>query len=149
MTSEPAAENSETPASTIVHIPVSIGELWDKYTILLIKQERIHHHEKRSQVEYELGQLRPFMTNIERDYQSHPAFVELKHVNESLWEIEDSLRVKEANGVFDQEFVDLARQVYYVNDRRAEIKKNINVAFCSAIHEVKEYVEYQCQYQHI
>jgi len=82
MTSEPAAENSETPASTIVHIPVSIGELWDKYTILLIKQERIHHHEKRSQVEYELGQLRPFMTNIERDYQSHPAFVELKHVNE-------------------------------------------------------------------
>jgi hypothetical protein len=142
MTSELDADTTHTPVSNLVHVPVSIGELWDKYTILLIKQERIHNHEKRSQVEYELEQLRSFITNIEPHYQSHPAFAELKHVNESLWEIEDSLRVKEANGAFDQEFVDLARQVYYTNDRRAEIKRKINVAFGSAIHEVKEYVQY-------
>jgi len=130
-----------TPVSTTVHIPVSIGELWDKYTILLIKHERIRDREKRTLVDYELDQLQPFMDKYTY-YAKNREFIELIQVNESLWEIEDSLRVKEANGVFDQEFIDLARQVYYVNDRRAEIKKNINVAFGSAIHEVKDYIQY-------
>jgi hypothetical protein len=130
-----------TPVSTIVHIPVSIGELWDKYTILLIKQERIRDREKRSLVEYELGKLQPFM-NKYTDYSKDREFLELIHVNESLWEIEDSLRVKEAYGRFDQEFVDLARQVYYTKDTRAAIKKRINANFGSAIYEVKDYIQY-------
>jgi len=131
----------DTPVSTIVHIPVSIGELWDKYTILLIKHERIQDREKRIQVEYELDQLQPFMDKY-TCYAKNREFIELIQVNESLWEIEDSLRVKEAYGRFDQEFIDLARQVYYTNDMRAAIKKRINVNFGSAIHEVKDYIEY-------
>ena len=140
MTTE-SLQDETSPVSTTVHIPVSIGELWDKYTILLIKQERIRDREKRTLVDYELDQLQPFMDKY-TCYAKNREFIELIQVNESLWEIEDSLRVKEANGVFDQEFIDLARQVYYVNDRRAEIKKNINVAFGSAIHEVKDYIQY-------
>jgi hypothetical protein len=120
-------------------VPVSVGELWDKFTILLIKQERIRDVEKRRQVEFELGQLQ---SSMDPGFQSHPAFATLKSVNECLWDIEDSLRIKESEGVFDASFVELARQVYFTNDRRAHIKKQINVEFGSAIHEVKDYVSY-------
>jgi len=106
----------------IVYVPVSIGELWDKYTILLIKQEKICDSSKRAYIEYELGQLQLSM-NKYLDFQCHPDFLELRHTNESLWEIEDALRVKEMNGDFDLAFIDLARQVYHVNDTRASIKK--------------------------
>jgi hypothetical protein len=130
-----------TPVSTTVHIPVSIGELWDKYIILLIKHERIRDREKRILIEYELDQLQPFMDKYTY-YAKDPEFIELINVNESLWKIEDSLRVKEAYGRFDQEFIDLAREAYYTKDTRAAIKKRINVKFGSAIHEVKDYIEY-------
>ena len=126
-----------------IQLPVSIGELWDKFTILLIKRKRITNRDKKAHVEYELGQLQPIMTQFGH-YEAHSAFIDLLHTNESLWDIEDNIRVKEAEGVFDQTFIDLARQVYYTNDERASIKKQINVEFKSAIHEVKDYVDY-CQ----
>jgi hypothetical protein len=116
-------------------IPVSVGEVWDKSSILLIKMQKIKDESKLVHVRYELSQL-PAL-----DFQ-HPLFQELRRVNERLWEVEDALRVKEARKEFDAEFIELARAVYITNDRRAEIKKQINEDFHSPIHEVKDYVAY-------
>jgi len=116
-------------------IAVSIGEVWDKCSILLIKLEKIKNEEKLARVRFELSQL-PAL-----DFQ-HPTFIELQNVNSLLWVIEDKLRVKESCKEFDAEFIELARSVYYTNDRRAEIKLQINKEFNSAIHEVKDYVPY-------
>jgi hypothetical protein len=123
------------------YIPVSIGELWDKYTILLIKKEKIVDKEKLGFVNVELTYLDEFMKNY--TYMDNPLFCELKHINNKLWDIEDRLRIKEKNKEFDNDFIDLARSVYYTNDERAEIKKKINVLFNSAIHETKEYIDYK------
>jgi hypothetical protein len=125
--------------TTQVH--VSIGELWDKFTILLIKQEKIVDKEKLSFVNVELKYLDELMKNYE--YIENELFCELKNVNKKLWNIEDSLRIKEKNKEFDNDFINLARSVYYTNDERAELKKKINILFKSEIHETKEYIEYK------
>ena len=121
-------------------IDVSIGELWDKFTILMIKKEKIKDIEKRKHVLKEIEilneKMKLFLLHRE------PLFDELKKVNEKLWSIEDQLRIKEKNQIFDQEFIDLARAVYITNDNRARIKKEINVRYDSEIHEVKDYVDY-------
>ena len=116
-------------------IAVSVGEVWDKCSILLIKMQKIKDNGKLAHVRYELSQM-PAL-----DFQ-HPLFQELQRVNERLWEVEDALRVKEAHKQFDAEFIELARAVYITNDRRANIKKQINEDFHSLIHEVKDYVVY-------
>jgi len=77
------------------HIPVSIGELWDKYTILLIKKEKIVDKEKLGFVNVELTYLDEFIKNY--TYMDNPLFCELKHINNKLWDIEDRLRIKEKN----------------------------------------------------
>jgi hypothetical protein len=127
--------------TTSIDIPVSIGELWDKYTILLIKQEKITDKEKLNFVNTEIKYLDALMSNY--TYQENELFILLKNVNKQLWDIEDHLRIKEKNKEFDNDFIDLARSVYYTNDERADVKKKINVLFNSAIHETKEYVEYK------
>lgn len=123
-----------------VKIDVSIGELWDKFTILLIKKEKIKDIEKRNFVLKEIELLNEKMKLFLLHRQ--PLFDELKKVNEKLWSIEDQLRIKEKNQIFDQEFIDLARAVYFTNDDRAKIKKEINIRYYSEIHEVKDYVDY-------
>ena len=125
-----------------VYIPVSIGELWDKYTILLIKQRKIHDENKLAHVNTEKDFLESHM-NTFLLYKENPLFIELQDTNERLWDIEDALRIKESDKEFDAEFIELARSVYFVNDKRAAIKKDINIQFGSAIHEVKEYVDYK------
>jgi predicted oxidoreductase (fatty acid repression mutant protein) len=127
--------------TTSIAVPVSIGELWDKYTILLIKQEKITDKEKLNFVNTEIKHLDALMSNY--TYQENELFILLKNVNKQLWDIEDHLRIKEKNKEFDNDFIDLARSVYYTNDERADVKKKINVLFNSAIHETKEYVEYK------
>ena len=123
-----------------IKIDVSIGELWDKFTILMIKKEKIKDTEKRKYVLKEMeilnDKMKLFLLHRE------PLFDELKKVNEKLWSIEDQLRIKEKNQIFDQEFIDLARAVYFTNDDRAKIKKEINIRYDSEIHEVKDYVDY-------
>ena len=124
-----------------VKIPISIGELWDKCTILLIKREKIvDNAEKLAHIQCELNYLNEFITPecIENDL-----FVQLKDVNLKLWNIEDKLRIKEMEKTFDDEFIELARSVYYINDERAEIKKQINILHKSAIFEVKYYHSYK------
>jgi hypothetical protein len=121
-----------------VSIPVSIGELWDKYSILEIKQEKIKDVDKLKYIKDELDYLEPFI----KDNKFDELFNNLKQVNLNLWKIEDDIREKELKNQFDDHFIDLARMVYKTNDRRAEIKKEINNKFNSMIHEVKSYKKY-------
>jgi len=123
-----------------VNVPISIGELWDKYTILLIKKEKIKDEQKISYVLSEIKCLDSLMNLY--SYKNNDLFIKLQKVNLELWDIEDNLRIKEKEKLFDNEFIELARSVYYTNDKRAEIKKEINILFNSQIHEVKEYVDY-------
>ena len=123
-----------------IKINVSIGELWDKFTILLIKQEKIKDIDKLNKVKKEISLLDKEMNKY--DYHNNNLFIQLKEVNDNLWKIEDKIRIKEKDKLFDQEFIDLARRVYYENDKRALIKKNINIIYNSEIEEVKHYTYY-------
>jgi hypothetical protein len=124
-------------------VPVSFGELLDKIAILQIKSERIGDPAK-------LANIRRELTALEKTWMAHPAaggdIVELrarlKAVNERLWVIEDDIRIKEKAQQFDDAFVQLARSVYFENDERARIKKDINVALGSAYVEEKSYQDY-------
>lgn len=125
-------------------VPVSFGELLDKIAILQIKSERMKDEAKLANVRKELAAL-------ERTWMAHPAAgrdivrlrAELKAVNERLWEIEDDIRVKEKRQEFDADFVRLARAVYFENDERARIKKDINLALGSSYVEEKSYEDYR------
>ncbi len=124
-------------------VPVSFGELLDKIAILQIKSERMIDPAKLANVRNELSAL-------ETTWLAHPAGgtdivalrAQLKAVNERLWVIEDDIRIKEKAGEFDDAFVQLARSVYFENDTRARIKKDINLALGSAYVEEKSYQDY-------
>ena len=125
-------------------VPVSFGELLDKIAILQIKSERMTDAAKLANVRNELSTL-------EKTWMAHPAaggdIVELrarlKAVNERLWVIEDDIRIKEKAQAFDEEFIRLASAVYFENDDRARIKKDINLALGSAYVEEKSYQDYR------
>lgn len=124
-------------------VPVSFGELLDKIAILQIKSERIEDPAKLTNIRAELEAL-------QATWLAHPAAgndivqlrAELKAVNERLWVIEDDIRIKEKAQAFDDEFVRLARSVYFENDERARIKKQINLALGSTYVEEKSYQDY-------
>ncbi len=126
----------------LIYIPVSPGELLDKITILEIKAERIDDAGKLRHVRAELDLLTRVWNrsaaNVDQVWMI-AARKELKEVNEELWDIEDHIRLMEAQQKFDQEFVALARSVYTRNDRRAELKKHINGELGSEIVEEKSY----------
>ena len=126
-----------------LQVPVSVGEVLDKITILQIKLAHISDSAKRANVQNELDALLPlvagdaFTTNQMQDL-----VAELRAVNEALWDIEDDIREKEAAKSFDAEFIKLARAVYVTNDKRAAIKKQINLETGSALIEEKSYESY-------
>ncbi len=125
-------------------VPVSYGELLDKIAILQIKSERMTDESKLANVRKELSAL-------ENSWMAHPAAghdivrlrAGLKAVNERLWEIEDDIRVQEKRQAFDAEFIRLARSVYFENDERARIKREINTALGSSFVEEKSYQDYR------
>jgi hypothetical protein len=126
-----------------IQIDISVGELIDKITILQIKSERIIDVEKLNNVKKELQVLRgqwelsPYIKiNLNDSVDA------LKNVNEKLWDIEDQIRIKESQQQFDEEFISLARSVYFINDERAEIKRNINKKTGSDLIEEKSYSDY-------
>ncbi len=125
-------------------VEVSVGELLDKITILEIKSERITDAAKVANVNKELGILRETWAASELSATdvSEP-MLRLKAVNEELWEIEDGIRIKEAAGQFDEKFIALARSVYFRNDVRAEVKRELNLLLGSTLVEEKFYVDYQ------
>ena len=124
-------------------VPVSFGELLDKIAILQIKSERMSDEAKLANVRNELSAL-------DATWGQHPASkqdiaalrADLKAVNERLWVIEDDIRLQEKAQAFDAEFIRLARAVYFENDIRARIKKDINLALGSAYVEEKSYQDY-------
>jgi len=126
-----------------IQIEISVGELLDKITILQIKAERINDAEKLINIKKELQVLQgqweesPYgQTNLTE------SILSLKDVNEKLWIIEDNIRNKESRQQFDQEFIELARAVYFTNDIRAEIKRDINNKTGSDLVEEKSYSNY-------
>lgn len=127
----------------LLNVQTSPGEFLDKLTILEIKSERIEDAAKLGNVRRELELLRSTWAASPLAGRDVAALVaELKRVNETLWEIEDRIRAKESGRSFDAEFVELARSVYRTNDRRAEIKREINVALGSDLLEEKSYQRY-------
>lgn len=133
--------NPPVPANP--SIPVSWGELFDKITILEIKSERLTSQTARANVRRELEQLSRAAAKAQAE---NPKLAEwkaaLKQVNETLWQIEDDIRAKEASQSFDAQFVALARAVYHKNDERGRIKGEINAALNSDIAEQKQYTRY-------
>ncbi len=116
-----------------VNIPVSVGELLDKISILEIKSSLGYNH----YVEKELKELNQIKDTISSYTQEH--MNQLREVNQKLWKIEDRLRLLEKENKFDKEFIELARSVYLTNDKRAEIKRKINEETNSIYREVKIY----------
>lgn len=126
-----------------LQVPVSVGEVLDKITILQIKLAHISDAAKRANIQNELDALLPLVAgDAFTTDQMQGLMAELKSVNEALWDIEDDIREKEAAKSFDAEFIRLARAVYVTNDKRAEIKKQINLATGSALVEEKSYESY-------
>ena len=119
-------------------VPVSWGELLDKIAILEIKQRRIAEPGARANVARELAALSAIAAGVSTRSIT-PILVELRRVNELLWDIEDAVRREDAHGRFGAEFVRLARQVYRRNDERAAIKRAINERLGSELIEEKSY----------
>ena len=124
----------------IINAPISIGELVDKITILEIKKNKLQNS-KLENVLKELSFLRKLMAKHQIEITDN-LFTQLKEINLKLWNIEDQIRIKEKNKEFDNIFIELARSVYFTNDKRAEIKKSINQLSNSEITEEKFYEEY-------
>jgi hypothetical protein len=126
----------------IVDIPTSIGELVDKVTILQIKNKKIVDMIKLKNVQFELHLLTEKLKSL-KTYDFSKSMVSLYAVNSELWTIEDNIRQKEKLNQFDDEFIQLARAVYYKNDERAQLKKEINSIVGSTIIEEKLYDDYR------
>lgn len=117
-------------------IPISIGELWDKYTILLIKKEKIQCTEKLGHVNKEIEELLPF---VERFPIEKELLDRIHSINKTLWELEDAIRDKDRLGDFGPEFITISRNIYQTNDNRYNAKREINTYHNSTIMEVKSY----------
>lgn len=124
-------------------IMVSIGEVLDKISILDIKRNKITNEDKLKNILFEYSHLVEITENIHPDILSIKLYKELYDVNLKLWEVEDNIRIKESEKDFGLEFVELARSVYFLNDKRADIKKEINLNYNSEIVEEKSYEKYQ------
>lgn len=121
-------------------IEVSIGEIVDKLSILKIKRDNITDIDKLENVIKEYDYLNDIVFNELKV--SKEDFFNLVSINEKLWVIEDDIRDKERDSLFDKEFIELARSVYFTNDKRAEIKKDINLKYGSLFVEEKSYKKY-------
>jgi hypothetical protein len=131
-----------------IQIPISIGEAIDRLTILKIKLFHIKNNDKLANIRTDHDLLEKA---IHKYYPEAPIFPlkvdshifgELYKVNQELWDVEDKLRILERAKDFGSEFIELARSVYYLNDKRADVKKRINIEYKSALIEEKSYEAY-------
>ena len=126
----------------MVSVPVSIGEMIDKLSILQVKKTKISDETKLEFVnkEYEI------LYNLSSVYLNRVEIESLYHqlveINSALWDVEDNLRIIEKQKRFEGEFISLARKVYFTNDERFRLKNEINLITSSEIREVKDYVKY-------
>ena len=127
-----------------LRVPVAVGELIDKITILRIKRKRLRRPKALANVNRELQALEQVLAEAAPPLRSRAVLsltAELQTINTQLWDVEDSLRVLEADQKFDGEFIALARSVYQLNDQRAAMKRQINEACGSTLVEEKSYGE--------
>ena len=121
---------------------ISLGELADKITILEIKMKKIIDKESLHTLKKEYQSLKAIdLKDLDLDKYKE-LFNELKSINERLWDIENEKRLLEKNSDFEDKFIQVSRNVHFMNDKRAKIKKEINRTFGSNIEEVKEYTKY-------
>ena len=125
-------------------VPISFGELVDKITILQIKLKHFKNAGKRLNTQTELTLLLETAAQNNIDL-GHSLVDDLRSVNQRLWTIEDEIRVEEKLGRFGDNFIKLARAVYFENDTRALLKKQINTHYGSKLVEEKEYVDYKAR----
>lgn len=123
-------------------IEVSVGEIVDKLTILHIKMSNILDIEKLKNISKEYGYLKDVVEDDLNISTESDEYLKLLEINKELWDIEDLIREKEKLKLFDDEFISLARSVYITNDKRAEIKKEINIKYGSKFVEEKSYHNY-------
>ena len=126
----------------LINTPISLGELVDKVSILIIKQKNITDENKLDHVKKELDFLQKVLINYVKKEEINDYLENLININSKLWNIEDDIRECERKKLFDQTFIDLARSVYFTNDERAKVKNDINKTFGSELVEVKSYKEY-------
>ncbi len=126
----------------LINTPVSLGELLDKISILIIKEKNIVDTQKQYHIKNELEVLNKTLENSISRSQVKEYIEKLIDINSELWFIEDDIRDCERKKQFDQKFIDLARAIYIKNDRRSEIKLEINKKFGSELVEVKSYEKY-------
>jgi len=128
-----------------IEIPISIGELLDKLSILEIKKHKVKDPIKLKNINHEYDLLSNLSKVLkEKDEKSfNSLFEEILKVNKKLWDIEDKIRILESEKRFDEEYISVEKSVYFINDDRFEIKKKINEAFGSDVAEEKEYIEYK------
>jgi nitrogen-specific signal transduction histidine kinase len=126
----------------MITIPVSVGELIDKLSILHVKQLKISNEEKLEYVNKEFELLYNLSSYYLNNEEVEKLYHQLVEINKKLWDIEDKLRVIESEHNFDLEFIDLARKVYFTNDERFKLKNEINLITLSEIREIKDYKKY-------
>lgn len=126
----------------MVTIPVSVGELVDKYTILQIKRSKVTG-DKLKKVENEIDQLSPLVGKYIIIEPVGRSYEDLIGINMQLWNVEDEIRKLEKDKNFGERFIELARAVYVLNDERFAIKNKVNVLTDSDIQEVKQYIDYK------
>jgi len=123
-------------------VEISNGELLDKFSILEIKMANITDSSKLTNIENEYRELTSDCTDLLRNSTISSLYADLKSINQKLWTVEDDIRECERRKDFGQEFIDLAREVYFTNDDRAKVKKEINLASGSSLVEEKSYQAY-------
>ena len=124
-------------------IPISVGELFDKISILEIKKIKIKDKYKLKDINFELNELKQIIIKKNLNNKNNKdQYIKLFNINKRLWNIEDKKRSYEKTKKFDKKFIELARKVYLLNDRRAKIKNTINIKSGSKIKEVKSYEKY-------
>tara|TARA_B100001248_G_scaffold151411_1_gene113786 strand:+ start:26 stop:409 length:384 start_codon:yes stop_codon:yes gene_type:complete len=126
----------------LINTPISLGELVDKISILIIKQKNIIDETKLDHIKKELDFLQKTLMNYVQQEEINDYLENLININSKLWKIEDDIRECERKKLFDQTFIDLARNVYFTNDERAKVKNDINKRFDSELVEVKSYEKY-------
>ncbi len=126
-----------------VNLPASIGELFDKITILEIKRSKIKDKTKLKIINQELNLLKKVVITKKIKTQNMTSLIrKLKNINLRLWNVEDKLRIFEKKKLFKKDFINYARKVYYMNDKRSYFKNEINKRTNSHISEVKSYEKY-------
>ena len=124
-------------------VEVSVGELFDKISILEIKKNKIKDKEKIKFINDEYNLLKEQMTKkVKTDENLDRLFESLKDINSKLWVIEDDKRLCEKNSDFSEKFIKLSRDIHFLNDKRASIKLEINNHTSSKIKEIKQYTSY-------